>query len=1095
MRKFLLMKSNLAIILRSIYGYAHDDVIQPLKLKPNMPNFFFTKPKMPQRIPKWGFLMVILLVILAPGQAFSQELKLIKGVVTEAPSGLPLPGVSVKIKGAQKAASTDAQGNYSIQAKSTDVLVYSFVGSKMQEITVGTRTTINISMVGDAQSLDDVVVIGYQTVKKSDLTGAIGQVKMEDLNKAPVSSFAEALAGRLAGVQVSSGDGQPGDNMSIVIRGASSINNSNQPLYVIDGFATESIESTSLNPDDIESITVLKDAASTAVYGSRATNGVVVIQTKRGKVGKPVTTYNSSYGTQTIRKQIDLMGPYEFVKYQFERSPADAAANYLTNGKTLESYKTMDGINWPDQISRTGSIFKNNLAVRGGSEQTKYSISGAGFDQKGVLINTGYNRYQGKATLDQTLSEKLKVGISAEYVDVSAFGVQASSNPESSSVSSAIWFRAWAYRPVAGSSTNYDLLEEAGDNESINSSDIRLNPRITAENEYSFNTYINFNANAYLTYNVTKDLVLKVTGIKNALRRGQDRFYNSNTPQASPLNPRRVNGIYGSVLQSFVDIWSNENTLTYNKVFNKVHALTVIGGNSQTSTKTKSNGYTSTNLPGESQGMAGLDAGQVINPIATASSNSLSSFFGIVDYNYKSRYYIKGGIRADGSSKFAQRWGYFPSGALAWNMHNEEFMKPLKVVSSSKLRVSYGVTGNNRIGDFDWYAKIDEDITGGYSFNNSAGLGAFTSGIENRDLKWERTTSIDIGYELGLFNNRIGLTVDVYRKRTKDLLVANAEIAAHTGHASATKNVGSLSNQGLELSLNTINIKSKSFTWESNFNITFNKNKLIALNENQLFMQNSPAFDVSFSDMYQSEIGQPLGMMYGYVWDGNYQYADFDNPTPETYVLKPSVPRNGAATIQPGDIKYKDLNGDGVVNTQDRTIIGRGQPIHFGGFSNNFWYKGFSLNLFFQWSYGNDIYNANRIILEGNANGRTDLNQYASYIDRWSPTNQGSKNYRAGGQGQVGYHSSRVVEDGSYLRLKTASLAYSIPARYIKKLYLSTLSLNISAQNLLTWTKYTGMDPEVSTRVSGAGAVLTPGFDYSPYPQARTMVFGLNASF
>lgn len=1055
----------------------------------------YTNTKKSWRIPRWGIFMMIFLFPFIPGRVLSQDLKLIKGTVTEAPNGLPIPGASVKVKGTQKATSTSSSGSYSIQAKSTDVLVVSFVGTKTQEITVGSRTTIDVVLTGDAQSLDDVVVIGYQTVKKSDLTGAIGQVKMEDLNKAPVSSFAEALAGRLAGVQVSSGDGQPGDNMSIVIRGASSINNSNQPLYVIDGFATESIESTSLNPDDIESITVLKDAASTAVYGSRATSGVVVIQTKRGKVGKPVVTYNSSYGTQTIRKQIELMDPYEFVKYQFERNSIDAAANYLTNGKTLESYKTIEGINWPDQISRTGSIFKNNLAIRGGSEQTKYSISGAGFDQKGVLINTGYKRYQGKATVDQTISEKLKVGISADYVDVSAFGIQASSNPEASSVSSAIWFRAWAYRPVQGSTTNYDLVEEAGDTESITPSDVRLNPRITAENEYSFNKYVNFNANAFLTYNITKDLVLKVTGIKNALRRGQDRFYNSNTPQASPLNPRRANGIYGSVQQSFVDVWSNENTLTYNKVFNKTHALTVIGGNSQTSTKTKSNGYTSTNLPGESQGMAGLDAGQVINPIATASSNALSSFFGIVDYNYKSRYYIKGGLRADGSSKFAQQWGYFPSGAVAWNMHNEEFMKPLKFVSNSKIRVSYGVTGNNNIGDFDWYAKIDEDITGGYSFNNSAGLGAFTSGIENRDLKWERTASVDIGYELGLFNNRIGLTVDAYSKLTKDLLVANAQIAAHTGHDVATKNIGSLRNQGLEFSLNTVNIKSKSFSWESSINISFNKNKLIALNEGQLFIQSSPAFDVSFSDMYQSEIGQALGMMYGYVWDGNYQYADFNNPTPETYVLKPSVPGNGLTSIQPGDIKYKDLNGDGVVNTLDRTIIGRGQPIHFGGFSNNFGYKGFSLNLFFQWSYGNDIYNANRLILEGNANGRTDLNQFASYIDRWSPTNQGSKNFRAGGQGQVGYHSSRVVEDGSYLRLKTASLAYAIPARYIKKLYLSTLSLNISAQNLLTWTKYTGMDPEVSTRASGSGAVLTPGFDYSPYPQPRTIVLGLNASF
>jgi TonB-linked SusC/RagA family outer membrane protein len=528
-------------------------------------------------------------------------------------------------------------------------------------------------------------------------------------------------------------------------------------------------------------------------------------------------------------------------------------------------------------------------------------------------------------------------------------------------------------------------------------------------------------------------------------------------------------------------------------MFNKSHSLTVIGGNSQTLSKSRSNGYTSTFLLDESQGLAGLDAGIVINPISTSTRNALSSFFGIVDYNYKSKYYLKGGIRADGSSRFSQRWGYFPSGAVAWNMHNEEFMKSLTFVSNSKIRMTYGVTGNNRIGDFDYYAKITQNVAGGYPYNNTPSFGAFVSAIENRDLTWERTKSTDFAYELGLFNNKIDITFELYDKLTEDLLITGSQIAAHTGFIGSTKNIGSLRNRGLELSLNTVNIQTKNFNWQSSFNITFNRNKILALDEGSRFRFDNPAFDVSFTSMYLSEVGQPLGMMYGYVWDGNYQYADFDSPTPGTYLLKSSVPSNGFTSVQPGDIKYKDLNGDGTVTTLDRTIIGRGQPVHFGGFSNNFGYKGFSLNVFMQWSYGNDIYNANRVILEGNANGRTDLNQFASYIDRWSPTNQDSKNYRAAGQGQVGYHSSRVVEDGSYIRLKTVSLAYAVPSRIIKPLYLSKLSFNISAQNLYTLTNYTGMDPEVSTR--GPFGVLTPGFDYSPYPQARTIVVGLNAAF
>ncbi|MFD0830327.1 SusC/RagA family TonB-linked outer membrane protein [Mucilaginibacter boryungensis] len=1037
-------------------------------------------------------IMILFALFVFPQQIFSQNIKSITGSVIE--SGQPLPGVSVKIKGVTTGVATGNDGKYSIKAKSTDVLVFSFVGMETQEIAVGEQTTINVTMKEQPAAINEVLVIGYQTVRKADLTGAVGSVKIADINKAPVSNFAEALAGRVAGVQVSSNDGQPGNTMNIQIRGASSLNNSVQPLYIIDGFATENYESANLNPDDIESINILKDAASTAVYGSRGTNGVVVITTKRGKIGRPVVSFTSSYGKQSIRRQIPLMDPYEFVKYQFERNAADATSNYLANGKTLESYRNMQGINWPGEISRTGSILKNNVALRGGNAQTKYSVSVASFDQKGVLINTGYTKYQGRATIDQTISKKFRTGFTADYMEVKAYGVQASSTPVAS-LSSAQWFRAWAYRPIQGSNTDYNLLESDGDPESINTSDIRLNPKISAENEYNYSSYANLTVNGYLTWDIVKHLQLKVTGIKNVLRPEQDRFYNSKTPQGSPLNPLRLNGIYGSILQTTMDIWSNENTLTYINTFNNVHHLTVVAGNSQQSSHSRAYGYTGTNLPNESEGMAGLDEGIASAPVATATGSRLSSFFGIADYNYQSKYYLKVALRADGSSKFPKQWGYFPTAGVGWNMHNEEFIKKIPFISYSKLRASYGVTGNNRIGDYDWYSTIAVNATanGAYTFNNAPTLGAYTTGIENLGLTWEKTTTKDIGYELGLFKDRIQLEVDVYDKSTTDLLISGAPLAAWTGFATATQNIGSMRNRGLEISVTTTPIKTRKFTWESNFNISFNKNKIVALARGQLQTINSPSFDVSFGDMYLAELGGPVGQMYGYVWDGNYQYADFNNPAPGVYVLKPGVPTNGAATQQPGDIKYKDLNGDGTVNSLDRTVIGRGQPIHYGGFSNNFTYKNFTMNLFFQWSYGNNVYNANRIILEGNANGRTDLNQFASYENRWSPTNQDAPNYRAGGQGQVGYFSSRTVEDGSYLRLKTASLAYSVPAKYLKRFSLSALSINVSAQNLITWTKYTGMDPEVSTR--GGLGVLMPGFDFSPYPQSRTIVLGVNASF
>lgn len=1038
-------------------------------------------------------LMLMIATFILPSQLFAQGAKTIRGLVIE--SGKPMPGVSVKVKGSAKGVVTGADGRYAIQAESTDVLAFTFVGMEPQEFSVGNKTTIDVTMKELPAALNEVVVIGYQTVKKADLTGAVGSVKIADINKAPVSNFAEALAGRVAGVQVSSNDGQPGNAMNIQIRGASSLNNSVQPLYIIDGFATENYESANLNPDDIESINILKDAASTAVYGSRGTNGVVVVTTKRGKTGRPVVSLGTSYGMQTIRHEVPLMDPYEFVKYQFERNPTDASNNYLTNGKTLDSYRNMDGIYWPGQITHTGTLLKNNIALRGGTEQTKYSVSVASFDQKGVMINTGYTKYQGRFTIDQTISPKVKFGMTTDYMEVHAYGVQASSSPVTTTVSSAQWFRAWAYRPISGTNTDYDLLNSDGDPESITTSDIRLNPKTTAENEYNHSYYTNLTVNGYVTWDIVKHLTLKVIGIKNVLRPEQDRFYGSKTPQGSPLNPLRLNGIYGSILQTNMGIWSNENTLTYTNTFNNSHNLTVIAGNSQQSGHSRAYGYTGTNLPNESEGMAGLDEGIVTAPVATSTGNRLSSFFGIADYNYQSKYYFKVALRADGSSKFPKQWGYFPTAGVAWNMHNEEFIKKIPFISYSKLRASYGATGNNRIGDYDWYSNIAVNAGGGYNFNNAPTLGAYTTGIENQGLTWEKTTTKDIGYELGLFKDRIQLEVDVYDRSTTDLLLSgdDAKLAAWTGFPNATQNLGAMTNRGLEISITTTPVKTRNFTWQNSFNISFNKNKLKALARGISQTLATPSFDVSFGTFYLAEVGQPIGQMYGYVWDGNYQYADFDNPSPGVYVLKPGVPSNGSNTILPGDIKYKDLNGDGTVTTQDRAVIGRGQPIHYGGFSNNFTYKQFTLNVFFQWSYGNNIYNANRIILEGNANGRTDLNQFASYEDRWSPTNQNSPNYRAGGQGQFGYFSSRTVEDGSYLRLKTASLSYVLPTKFIKRLSMSALSVNISAQNLLTWTKYTGMDPEVSTR--GGLGVLMPGFDYSPYPQTRTVVLGLNASF
>ncbi len=1039
-----------------------------------------------------GIVMLLMLFLSFSEQVFSQQLKTITGTVLE--SGLPLPGVTVRIKGSNRGSTTLANGKYSIQAASTETLVFAFLGMETRELVVGNRTTIDVTLLASSSSLSEVVVIGYGTVAKPDLTGSVGVVPMDDMMKAPVGTFAEALAGRVAGVRVNAADGQPGGGINIVIRGAGSLTQSTSPLYVIDGFPVEDPDPASINPEEIESMTILKDASSTAIYGSRAANGVILIQTKRGKVGKSTVNFSSSYGIQSVPTPMELMSPYEFIKYQEELNPSSATTRaFFANGKTLEDYRGVEGINFQDYVLRQGTIQNYNLALRGGTDQTKYSISGSLFDQTGSIINTGFNRYSGRVTLDQTISNKIKAGVTANYSGIKQNGqiinqgAVTSGNPTAFALA-----RTWLYRPITPN-PNDDLLADAVDDEAMNASDFRVNPFIDLQNQYSYNITNLVEGNGYISYDINKDLILKsTTGIRHN-KLTLERFYNSKTAQGGP-SPNNVNGVNGSIDNIFSNSFSNETTLNYKKTFKQNHTITGLGLFAINSINTDRKAYGGRLLPNENLGMDGLDEGLAYNQISNSSRNTMASYAGRLDYNYKSKYIVTGTFRADGSSKFINHWGYFPGAALAWNMHKEGFFaKVFPGISTSKLRTSYGSNGNNRVGDFDTYARLVQNING-YSFNNSTPIASnFVSAVGNPDLQWEKVNTIDLGYEIGLFKDRITFEVDLYRKTTEDLLL-NAILPPSTGFTSAVKNIGKLRNDGLELTLNTVNFQSKDFIWESNFNISFNRNKVMELTRGQRSLNSNSEYVSQFNKpLYVAEVGKPAGMMIGFIWEGNYQYEDFDNPSPGVYILKPNVPTNGAvrSTILPGDIKYRDMNGDGIMNDADLTFIGRGQPIHTGGFSNNFTYKAFNLNVFFQWSYGNDIYNANRLIMEGNSNGWANINQFASYANRWSPTNPTNENYRTRGQGPIGFHSSRVVEDGSFLRMKTVSLNYNLPAKLIKTAYMSNLSVNVSAQNLVTWTNYSGMDPEVSTRNN----TLTPGFDYSSYPRSPTIAFGIKAGF
>lgn len=1009
--------------------------------------------------------------------------------------GVGLPGVSVRLQGSQMGTVSDANGNYKIAVpESGSVLVFTFLGYTTQIHRISGRKVLNVTLKEQSIGLSNVVVIGYGAVEKPDLTGSISQVNLKDMEKAPVGSFEQALQGRAAGVAISATDGQPGEEMNIVIRGGNSLTQDNSPLYVIDGFPVEDYNNSAINPDDIASLTILKDASSTAIYGARGANGVILIETKKGKVGAPVITFNNSVGVQHVQKTIETMGPYEFVKYQLDFNPASANTYYLASkGKTLEDFRNVKGINWQDQVFRTTINRIHNIAIRGGNQQTKYAISGSIYDQEGILLNSAYDRYQGRISLDQTVSKKLSAGFTVNISRRKTDGAVIREG-EGTTVTSHLLSAVWAYRPISGNDVN--LLEEEIDEDAENSFDARFNPVSSSLNAYNIRKYADVTGNGYFNYKITPALSLKTTGTVLNSTTASENFYNSKTPRGSLISYFNTKGINAAVSAGERLTLSTNSVLTFNKTYNKVHKLTTMSGFEIQSSKYNGSGYSTQQIPNEELGMAGMDQGNPLSTSSTRTEYSLFSGFGRLSYGYRSKYLFTATVRADASSKFSSnnRWGYFPAVAAAWNMHSEDWFKEkLSFVYSSKLRFSYGLNGNNRVSEYTRFISLDQPFAASYSWgNNTPMLGAYITSPANENLKWETTESFDLGWDLAFLKGKVDLVVDLYRKNTRDLLL-NALLPLSSGFNSAMKNVGSVRNEGLEITLNTTNIKTKKFAWNSDFNISFNSSKILSLNESQDKLFSTPSFisQYTVNPLYISEVDQPVGMFHGFVWEGTYKYDDFDKSPAGVYTLKTGVPDNGLTTVQPGDIKYRDLNNDGTINAYDLTIIGRGLPVHTGGFNNNFSYKNLSLNVFLQWSYGNDVYNANRLSFEGNGNVRTLFNQYASYQNRWTPENPESNIFRAGGQGPIGYHSSRVLEDGSYLRLKTLSLDYSIPAKHIKRYYMKNLTFGVAGQNLITWTKYSGMDPEVSTR----NTTLMPGFDYSAYPIARTVVFSLKTTF
>lgn len=1031
--------------------------------------------------------LAFLLSLAGGGMLFAQGTG-ISGKVFDS-KGVPLEGAVVVVKGTANGTMAGPDGSFTIKAGKNAVLEASMLGYTTEEQEVNGRSEINFVLKDDAVMLQEAVIeVGYGEQRLMDVTGTVVHVKMDELVKAPVTGLDQAMQGRIAGVNVTSADGQPGTEMDIVIRGANSLTQSNSPLFVVDGFPMEDYSTSSLSPQDIASVTVLKDASSTAIYGSRGANGVIIIETKKGKLGKTQINYTGTVGIHQVAKRMELMSPYDFVVYQIERSSENFDKYLTTPGRTMEDYLNYKAIDWQDRIFRNALVHTHNLSVMGGTKQTRFSVSGNIVDQPGVIVNSGYNRYQGRIALEHQISKKLKMNVNASYTEAITSGQTASAAlSTSNSYATYLMYRVWTFRPVSLKTLDdQDLFDDSHDAAAT------MNPVISNENENSTRRQTLFNANGKLEWKFAEGWRLSVRGgFDNKLLRTEE-FNNSKTYKGYPMVNNAL-GVNGNFQEAKTVNWMNENTLNYSRNFGANHKLTALAGFTMQGMDKSIYGFTASHVPHEDMGLSGMDDGVPQAIKATLTGNTLMSFLGRINYSYAGRYLFTASARADGSSKFApeHRWGFFPSAAFAWRLSEEQFMKGLGWLDDAKIRLTYGSTGNNRVGDYASFATLSTSDY--YPIGGTPQVALLQNALGNKSLTWETTDQFNAGLDLKVLDNRLGLTVDVYRKITRNLLL-NAKIPYSSGFATVFKNIGKVRNDGVEITVNYTPVRTRDFIWSGDFNIAFNRDRVMQLSEGQETLLSSVSFtgDFNATNLYIARKGCPVASFYGMVWDGVYGLEDFDVTPAGKFLLKDGVATNGAdrATIQPGDIKYVDQNGDGIVNDSDMVVIGRCAPIHTGGLNNNFTWKGWNLNVFFQWSYGNDIMNANRIFMEGNYANKN-INQFASYKDHWTFDNQDSKNFRPGGQGPRGIYSSRTIEDGSFLRLKTVQLSYTLPRKISAALGLEAVTFNISGQNLWTLTRYSGLDPEVSTRHT----TLTPGFDYSAYARNRVFSTGVNITF
>tara|TARA_R110001592_G_scaffold363328_1_gene684157 strand:+ start:22078 stop:25287 length:3210 start_codon:yes stop_codon:yes gene_type:complete len=1026
-------------------------------------------------------------IMLLSTTAYAQKLN-VTGIVTDE-SNMPLPGATVVIKGTSKGTTTDFDGKYSIDYGGKKTLVFIYMGFRTQEIKIDGKTVINVQLMGDANVLDEIVVIGYGEVKRRDLTGSVSSFNIDDVVKAPVASLDQAMAGRIAGVQVTSSQGRPGSSASIKIRGTGSLTQSSSPLYVIDGFPIEDFDVSSLDQADIASMEVLKGPSAVAIYGARGGNGVILITSKDGVEGKTEVTYSGFYGVNNITNRIDVLSPYDFVDLRYEVNDTEAANRYGPLNLYLKpNGSSINGIDWQKEVFRDTEVQSHNVSVNGGTSDTKYNLSLSNYSSNGLLQNSGFDRTYIKLKFDQKISKKLTAGANVSYTVTEVSGTHTSTNilnPDggSSNARFNLLKDIIQGRPTGGLFySNEELLLFPEDPDTEEGAPIS-NPIVNSltQKRGDKKSYLLFNG--FLKYKIMSNLELKVQGGIRQLNRKRETFDEINS-----AFERRNGYTRGEIKISDGTNSLFSSTLTYRNRFKKHRFTALLGFDYQDRKETYVSASGSV-FPDPNLGVN--DLGSATEPGFPESfkspTNVLTSLFYRLNYNFDSKYLFTATLRRDGSSKFGgnNKFGLFPSLGGAWRFSDEDFIKDFKPLSNGKLRVEWGQVGNNRIPAFVSAATLNSTT---YGENNGITAGVAPSNLANPNIKWEAQEQFNIGLDLSLFKDRIIFTADWYRKTSRDLLL-EAPTPASSGFTSVYRNIGEIQNEGLELALNTENLKGN-LKWTSNLNITFPSSKTLGLVESDILFSNSSwsTNQISqdpYANDFITQVGQPFGLMYGFVDDGLYRPEDFDtNGVPFVDV--------SFGDEKLGYRKYADLNDDGVINDDDKKVIGNPNPKFFGGFSNNFAYKGFDLNVFFQWSYGNDIYNANRILWTSNL--KSHRNFIPEIINRWKDTNTTEQNETTTFRNINDVSevlTTQYIEDGSYIRLKTISLGYTFNKNWLKKLGMQRLRVYVTGQDLFTWTNYTGFDPEVSTRGNG----LTSGVDFGAYPRSKTFIGGLSITF